>query len=46
MSVKLNLAEKIGISEDGKAYIGFVAATGGISQLHELTRWSINVPEN
>jgi hypothetical protein len=46
MSVKINIPEMIGVGEgDGKGWLGFVASTGGVSQLHELTRWSVNVPE-
>jgi hypothetical protein len=49
MIVKVNLLETIGVGGeggDGKAWLGFVAATGGVSQLHELLRWSVNVPDN
>eukprot|EP00026_Physarum_polycephalum_P003463 Phypoly_transcript_03475.p1 GENE.Phypoly_transcript_03475~~Phypoly_transcript_03475.p1 ORF type:complete len:778 (+),score=103.78 Phypoly_transcript_03475:100-2334(+) len=46
MIVKINLPETIGVSEDGKAWLGFVGSTGGVSQLHELLRWSVNVPDN
>jgi len=46
MIVKVNLPEKIGgEGGDGRAWVGFVGSTGGVSQLHELLRWSVNVPE-
>lgn len=44
LSVKLDITTTIGV-DDERAWVGFVGSTGGVSQLHEITRWSVNVPE-